>query len=531
MTISEYTVNILKTHGVKKVFCTPGGAIYPIIHELIKNGIELIDLHHEQALVHAAEGYSYNSDNLSVVLVTSGPGITNTITAIANAHNDRNRLLLICGHVPVNKEFKQFQELNALPLFNSITKYCAIVSSKKEFKDKLNRAMTSINLHPYGPVAIFIKESLWHNTISSTVNRSKKNEKEQTLDLSEFTKELISHDSPLIIIGNGLNSSQGKRFIKELIVKYNFPFASTFKALNILSYENDNYLGIVGYCGSERANYALKECDFLLFLGVNLNNRIVNQSNLKSKKIYCVSLDKKFKPREKIDIKYINSNVIDFLKEFIKRSEKINIRSNWWKSIRKRKTLFEEKTFLKYSQIYSPVSILMLLKQLITRESIVVTDCGQHQLWVAQIFDDIEFSLFFTPGTFGVMGSSLASAIGIALANPHSTIFCIIGDGGLYSSLHCLKTIAEKNLNIKIILMNNESYGLVRQNQEYNKLDTSSSQLHSNINIWQVAKSLGLQTTHFDNLPSITELSKAIETTQFLEFRFLGKFDVRISRT
>lgn len=528
MNISEAIVQFLHRNHIDTVFCTPGAAIYSLIESVGKSGIRLVNMFHEQSLIHASVGYSSLSNNLSVVLVSSGPGISNTITGIIDAQVEQKNILLICGYVELDKTLQSFQEFNPKQIFDSLNIRNYTVKDAYSFNlilSDLHQRYLNIETSP--TVLLINNETLNYEVDISTF-KPKINPKPKVSYF--FPKKLIARSNrTIVLIGNGINSQAGKQTVKELAIKCPYPIVSTFKTIGMLSNNYKRYLGFVGYCGSRRANYALENCDLIIQIGNRKNNRQLTTELNSSKKSIIVTTDKSMHDSPIESHTIIDSDGVAFIHDLIKESNSVSLDQLWISSIMSQPTLLESSRYRQYGKTFSPISIVQMLKKIIIRSSIVVTDCGQHQLFIAQLLDGLEFEKFITPGNFGVMGSGLPYAIGMALKTKNDVI-CVLSDGGLLASMHCLKTIAEYNLNIKVIMFNNKSFGLVKQNQKKSSFEVIGSEFHSTTDFHSIATSFGIKSMKVNNFNNTKEIEELINSYQFIEFSFSNNFEAIIDQ-
>lgn len=465
-------VEALSDLGVDSVFGYPGAAVLSIYNELSKvQNIKHYLARHEQAAVHAAEGYARVSGKPGVVLVTSGPGFTNTITGIANAYADSTPLVVLAGDVPSNNnKGKVFQKVDILSLTKSCSKKNYLLTSKDDIKQVIKEAFEVANSGEKGPVVIALPRNILESKYVSKIKKDLHRKKQQQISDIEFTraiKMLSEAKSPLILLGGG--AVDAVENIKKLVSKLQIPVISTLMGIGIYPSDDDLYLGMVGINGTYSANTALNNADFVLALGVSFSDRSTckNEKFVKSVKIVSVNT-KKNSFGFSLEI---TADANAFLEGLLVR---LNSTYNYDSWIGQAKILKEENNGKNFSSqsLHSSYVLEKIYEYTKDLEPVVVTDVGQHQMLTAQFFNFNKPKKFITSGGLGTMGFGLPASIGAQIANPNSMVLNITGDGSFQMNLQELATCREHNIPIKIIIMNNGYLGMVRQMQEkiYNNL-------------------------------------------------------------
>jgi len=465
-------IEALQEHGVDTIFGYPGASVVSIYNELsFTNSIRHILVRHEQAAVHAAEGYARISGKTGVVLVTSGPGFTNTITGIANAYADSTPLVILAGDVPAsNNKGKIFQKVDIASMTKTCSKKCLTVTAKDDIKQVIKEAFELANTGGKGPVVVALPRNILEAKYSSKITKTAPKKKKLPIkdaDLDKVIKLMHGAKSPLILIGGG--ASEASVNIKKLVSKTKIPVISTLMGIGVFPSNDKNYLGMIGINGSHLANTALNNADFILALGVSFSDRSTCKKIDFGKKAKIVSINLKQIYRN-FELEIV-SDVNLFLEGLLYKLITVPAFDSWLGKIK----LFEEE-FIQTPQTSKRLSSSNVLKTIYeyTKEfnPIVVTDVGQHQMLTAQYFNFNKPKKFITSGGLGTMGFGLPAAIGAQLANPASLVLNITGDGSFQMNLQELATCREHNIPIKIIIMNNGYLGMVRQMQEkiYNNL-------------------------------------------------------------
>lgn len=457
---------------VESVFGYPGAAVLSIYNELSQvKKIKHYLVRHEQAAVHAAEGYARVCGKAGVVLVTSGPGFTNTITGIANAYADSTPLVVLAGDVPsTNKSGKIFQNVDIESIVGSCCKKVYTLKYDDDIAQVIKSAFQEATSGVKGPVVV----ALPRNILEAEYHERKSSEEKQPTTIKDFSKEISTlsdliknAQKPLVMLGGGcINASEE---VEKFISKIQCPVVSTLMGIGIYPSENKLYLGMIGLNGVEVANSALKQCDLLITLGASFSDRSTCKNNEfnKSFKIASINLKPASKP---VDYEII-VDIKEFLQEF-NNIPKTYIRPEKWlmeiDASTDEEEKFEDTSSEKLHSSYVLETVSDFTKYF---EPVVVTDVGQHQMLTAQFFNFNKPRKFITSGGLGTMGFGLPASIGAYIANPNSLVLNITGDGSFQMNLQELATCREHNIPLKVIIMNNSYLGMVRELQEkiYNR--------------------------------------------------------------
>ena len=471
-TCAKALVEALAELGTDTIFGYPGASVLSIYNELSLNeNIKHILVRHEQAAVHAAEGYARVSGKPGFVVVTSGPGFTNTITGIANAHADSTPLVVLVGDVPSNsKNGKIFQKVDILSITKSCSKKNYTVTSKDDIKQVIKEAYEVANSGDKGPVVIALPRNILESKYSAKIKKDlykKRVPLVNEIDIKKTIKLLSSAKSPLLLLGGG--AVDAVESIKKLVNKLNIPVVSTLMGIGICPSEDKRYLGMIGINGSYPANTAINNADLIIALGVSFSDR----STCKSEK---------FAPKAKI-ISVNTKKSISFFELALHADARMFVDAllmrldgtfNYLKWLENTEILKQEiiKKDLSSDALNSSCVLDTIYKKTKSLNPVVVTDVGQHQMLTAQFFNFKEPKKFITSGGLGTMGFGLPASIGAQIAYPKSLVLNITGDGSFQMNLQELATCREHNIPIKIIIMNNGYLGMVRQMQEkiYNNL-------------------------------------------------------------
>lgn len=457
---------------VESVFGYPGAAVLSIYNELSQvKKIKHYLVRHEQAAVHAAEGYARVCGKAGVVLVTSGPGFTNTITGIANAYADSTPLVVLAGDVPsTNKSGKIFQNVDIESIVDSCCKKVYTLKYDDDIAQVIKSAFQEATSGVKGPVVV----ALPRNILEAEYHERKSSEEKQPTTIKDFSKEISTlsdliknAQKPLVMLGGGcINASEE---VEKFISKIQCPVVSTLMGIGIYPSENKLYLGMIGLNGVEVANSALKQCDLLITLGASFSDRSTCKNNEfnKSFKIASINLKPASKP---VDYEII-VDIKEFLQEFTASSNQFERPEKWLMEIdasTDEEEKFEDTSSEKLHSSYVLETVSDFTKYF---EPVVVTDVGQHQMLTAQFFNFNKPRKFITSGGLGTMGFGLPASIGAYIANPNNLVLNITGDGSFQMNLQELATCREHNIPLKVIIMNNSYLGMVRELQEkiYNR--------------------------------------------------------------
>lgn len=469
-TSASILVETLLKLGVDSVFGYPGASVLSVYNELSSTPqIRHYLARHEQAAVHAAEGYARTSGKAGVVLVTSGPGFTNTITGVANAYADSTPLIILAGDVASNNHYgKIFQKVDITSLAKSVSKKVFEVTKKDDIEVVLKEAFQEATSGVKGPVVIGLPRNILENEYKKQnyIENEQKEIKKPILsnEILEMSSLLKNAQRPLILVGGGCidSASEIEKFASILQV----PIVSTLMGIGIYPSENNLYLGMIGINGVEAANDALNQCDLLIALGVAFSDRTTCKKGDFAQNCKVVSVNLVHK-NSKFQLK-ITADVKDFLTQCIEKKDLFSSQEKW----RMEADFFkdEDEEFLLPEKTFSCLHSSYVLETLseFTRyyEPIVVTDVGQHQMLTAQFFHFNKPRKFITSGGLGTMGFGLPAAIGAYIANPQKLVLNITGDGSFQMNLQELATCREHHIPVKIIIMNNGYLGMVRQMQE-----------------------------------------------------------------
>ena len=487
MTGAAIVFKALEEQGVDTIFGYPGGAVLPIYDELKNHKkIRHFLVRHEQGAGHAAEGYARSSGKPGIVLVTSGPGVTNTVTALTDAYMDSIPIVCITGQVPTHLiGTDAFQECDTTGITRPCTKHNWLVKDVKDLSKIMHKAFEVATSGRPGPVLVDIPKDIQFNKTRyiSYKNKKQLNSKKNNLftqkDIETATEYFKKSSKPVIYTGGGVVNSgpEASTLLRELVAITGFPITSTLQGLGCYPGEDNQFIGMLGMHGTFEANNAMHDCDLLINIGARFDDRItgkVDEFSPKSKKIHIDIDPSSINKNVKVDLPIVG-DVARVLKALIKtfkrkhpnfeRSNKQKI-SKWWSQIgkwREKKSL----NFINSTTIIKPQHAVQRLYELTKHKDVfVTTEVGQHQMWAAQHYKFNKPNRWMTSGGLGTMGYGLPAAVGVQVAHPDKLVIDIAGEASVLMTMQEMSTAVQHKLPIKIFILNNEYMGMVRQWQE-----------------------------------------------------------------
>jgi acetolactate synthase-1/2/3 large subunit len=469
---AELIVKLLEDRGIRLVAGIPGGAVLPLYAALATStSIRHILARHEQAAGFIAHGIARVSGRAAVCIATSGPGVTNLITAIADAKLDSIPLVCITGQVPTALiGTDAFQEVATLDIVRSITKRSFFVRRAEELPDVFDEAFSAAEHGRPGPVLIDVpkdvqQQIVWMPSTSRTPLPQTLPKASNTAAYDRAIELLAQSKRPVLYVGGGVVKARAQRHIRALSERTQTPVTTTLMALGVMPPEHPLNLGMLGMHGARFTNRALDECDVLIAIGARFDDRAIGKASAFAPNALVVHIDIDAREFGKIRAPAlaIHADAHTASRELLARAQ-AHDRSSWLARIRELRGDFPLRT-PRANDVCTPYGIVRALAELVPAEHIVTTDVGQHQMWVAQAFPVAEPHRWLTSGGLGTMGFGLPAAIGAALVAPEATTVCVTGDGSLLMNVQELATLAELQLNVKIIVLDNASLGLVKQQQ------------------------------------------------------------------
>ena len=484
---AEIVFKCLEDQKVEYIFGYPGGAVLPIYDEL-KNHSSLkhILVRHEQGAGHAAEGYARSSGKPGVVLVTSGPGATNVVTALTDAYMDSIPLVCISGQVPTHLiGTDAFQECDTTGITRPCTKHNWLVKDIKDLAKVIHKAFEVATTGRPGPVLVDIpKDIQFQKTNYSKFNKKKKlNGKKSNsfnkTDIDKLIRLMSNANKPVFYTGGGVINSGPKasELLRELVYLTGFPITSTLQGLGSFPGDDNQFLGMLGMHGTYEANNAMHDCDLMINIGARFDDRItgkIDEFSPKSKKVHIDIDPSSINKNVKVDLPIVG-DVQDVILSTVKNIKKIKPNfaksnkqkiSKWWEQIQKWR---EKKSlnFINSTETIKPQYAVQRLYELTkNKDTYITTEVGQHQMWAAQHYKFDKPNRWMTSGGLDTMGYGLPAAVGVQVAHPNKLVIDIAGEASVLMTMQEMSTAVQYSLPIKIFILNNEYMGMVRQWQE-----------------------------------------------------------------
>ncbi|MCR5845686.1 MAG: biosynthetic-type acetolactate synthase large subunit [bacterium] len=480
ITGAQAIIASLEAEGVKLVFGYPGGQALEIYDAILDSKkIEHILVRHEQAAVHAADGYARATGDVGVVLVTSGPGATNTITGITNAFLDSIPLVVIAGQVPTSAiGTDAFQEADFAGITLPITKHGYLVTKASDLPKAFREAFHIARTGRPGPVVICVPSDVACEKLSfeypkrANIASYKPTYKGNSRQVKQAAALIACASKPVIIAGGGVVSSGACEELKNLAEILQIPVACTLMARGAFPARHHLHLGQLGMHGMPWANMAVMESDLIIAVGTRFSDRITGDIErfAPGAKVIHIDID----PAEigkniPVDIPIVGDagNVLGAIFHELQKSEPEPLTMGWLECIDEWKSTLEIEEPLKDNLIIHSKDIFDAINELTAeKDTIIVTEVGQHQMWAARFLEERGPRTFVTSGGLGAMGFGFPAAMGIALAKPESTVICIAGDGSIQMNIQEMATIAQYGLPVKVVVVDNGSLGMVKQMQE-----------------------------------------------------------------
>ncbi|MEH6894255.1 acetolactate synthase large subunit [Bacillus velezensis] len=468
-------IESLKKENVEMIFGYPGGAVLPIYDKLYQSGLVHILPRHEQGAIHAAEGYARVSGKPGVVIATSGPGATNLVTGLADAMIDSLPLVVFTGQVATSVIGSDaFQEADILGITMPITKHSYQVRRPEDLPRVIKEAFHIATTGRPGPVLIDIPKDVaafegefrYDHEISLPGYQPVK--EPNYLQIRKLVEAVSSAKKPVILAGAGVLHGKASEDLKNYVEQQQIPVAHTLLGLGGFPADHPLFLGMAGMHGTYTANMALYHCDLLISIGARFDDRVTGNLKhfAKSAKVAHIDID----PAEigkiiETQIPVVGDSKI-VLQELLKQNGKQGQTEEWKQQLSEWKEEYPLWYTDNREEGLKPQKLIEYIHQFTNGEAIVATDVGQHQMWAAQFYPFRKADKWVTSGGLGTMGFGLPAAIGAQLADRNATVVAILGDGGFQMTLQELDVIRQLNLPVKVVILNNECLGMVRQWQE-----------------------------------------------------------------
>lgn len=494
---AQWVVKALQEQGVKTVFGYPGSAIMPVYDALYDGGVEHLLCRHEQGAAMAAVGYARATGKTGVCIATSGPGATNLITGLADALLDSVPVVAITGQVATSFiGTDAFQEVDVLGLSLACTKHSFLVQSLEELPRIMVQAFETANSGRPGPVLVDIPKDiqLASGVLEPYSTGVMSKTRLRNTDVKRAVEMLAQAQKPILYVGGGVGMAHAVDTLREFLSVTQIPVACTLKGLGAVEVDYPYYLGMLGMYGTKAANFAVQECDLMLVLGARFDDRVTGKLSAFAPHACVIHLD--IDPAEINKLRKAHITLQGNLKTHLPALQQ-TLQIDEWRlrcaELRARHTWCYKHPG---NTIYAP----LLLKQLSDRKPVgcvVTTDVGQHQMWAAQHMTYSHPENFITSSGLGTMGFGLPAAIGAQVARPDNTVICISGDGSFMMNVQELGTIKRRQLPVKIVLLDNQRLGMVRQWQQlFFQGRYSETTLTDNPNFLMLANAFGIPGQH-----------------------------------
>jgi len=479
MTGAQMVIEAMKLEGVDTVFGYPGGAIMNVYDELYKqNDFKHILTRHEQAAVHAAEGYARATGKVGVAFVTSGPGFTNAVTGLATAYMDSIPLVVISGQVPISLiGTDAFQEIDATGISRACTKHNYLVRSAKELPQILKEAFYLANSGRPGPVHVDIPKDVtaeiakFEYPAEVDIPTYKPTTKGNVRQIKKAAEAICNAKRPIFYLGGGVIHSNSADLVRELVSATQIPAVETLMARGVLAHDDPMLLGMVGMHGSYQANMAMSEADLMIALGPRFDDRVTGKLSefAKHAKIIHVDIDPS-SIGKLVDVDYpIVGDLKDVLEVMIPKVKECVDPDKYqaWREILKRYNEIHPLRYEDSDKVLKPQWVIERVGELLGDQAVISTDVGQHQMWTAQFYPFSFPRQFITSGGLGTMGFGFPAAMGVKRARPDKVSVNFTGDGSILMNIQELVTAVENRLPVINIILNNHYLGMVRQWQTF----------------------------------------------------------------
>ena len=511
MKASDYIVSFLAEKGIDTVFGYIGGMITHLVDSLGKSDqVRYVQTYHEQTAAIAAEGYAIESGKFGVAICTSGPGVTNMMTGIADAYFGSIPVIYITGQVNTyeykyDKPIRQqgFQEMDVVNVLKPITKYAVMVDDATRLRYELEKAVYIATHGRKGPVVIDLPMNISRAEIESEKQMGyvPKEAKAENIDIESVRKLIEKAKRPIVLVGAGCEGREMQNMLNDFLRQTQIPVVTSLMGRGMTDETYAHYIGMIGSYGNRCANMAVAKADLLIALGTRLDTRqtgAMYQSFIKEGIIIHVDIDEKELDNHRMKNRLkIHASVVEFMHAIKDSKICYGDYTKWNQWIDKLKVNYnQDKEIDRFVENDTPYRFLQRLNE-ITRENDVITaDIGQNQMWAAQTIKLKQGQRFITSGGLAPMGFSMPVAIGVAFANPKKTIWCLNGDGGFHMAVQSLLVISQYKLNIKVIIFNNSALGMITQFQHLyfndNMVGTTEQGGFENPNIAALAKAYRL---------------------------------------
>lgn len=529
LTGAQILMEVLKDEGVDTIFGFPGGAVIDIYDELAKTDIQHVLVRHEQGAVHAADGYARAGGKVGVCLVTSGPGATNTVTGIASAYMDSIPLVVLTGQVPTHLIGNDaFQEVDIVGITRPCTKHNYLVQSTQDLARTVKEAFYLARSGRPGPVLVDLPKDVVKGKIDYVPQkeiRLKSYNPTYAPNMKQLKKivELVEQaQRPVIFAGGGIILSKASLELTEFARKTCIPVTTSLMGLGAFPGTDPLWLGMIGMHGTYRANMSTGACDLMIAIGVRFDDRVTGKTDsfASQSKIVHIDIDPtSIRKNIPVTIPVVGDckNSLEHINRLLDEIDLSNFKAKhekWLEQIEEWKST--NPLAYKQEEVIKPQYVVEKLYELTSGNAIVTTEVGQNQMWAAQYYHFENPNHFITSGGLGCMGFGLPAAIGAQMACPDKLVVDIAGDGSIQMNIQEMTTAVQCCLPVKVVILNNNYLGMVRQWQElfYEKRYSCTLMEHSPdyVKLAEAYGAVGLRATKPDEVEAV--LSKGLSTPQ-----------------
>ncbi len=478
LTGSQVLLRTLRRENVDVIFGYPGGVVLPIYDELYKENFRHLLVRHEQGAIHAADGYARASGKVGVCLVTSGPGATNTVTGIANAYMDSIPVVIFTGQVPTGLIGSDaFQEVDITGITRPCTKHNFLVRRIEDLASTIHEAFHIARSGRPGPVLVDLPRDVSQATIEEEDIRDDFNtlnglEKPQPEDIAKAVKMIRAARKPVIVSGGGVLLGKASEELREFVRRTGFPITSTLMGLGAYPGSDPLWLGMPGMHGTYYANMAITGCDLLVAVGMRFDDRVTSKVDTFAPNAQIIHID--IDPvsidrivRSHLSIVSDAKTALGMLNAALAGGEPVPAEQTreWVEQI----DAWKKRVPLRFNEgmdRIKPQQVIRKLYELTKGEALIATEVGQNQMWAAQYYTYDHPHTFISSGGLGTMGFGFPAAVGAQVAMPDKTVVDIAGDGSIQMNIQELATAVQYNIPVKIVILNNQYLGMVRQWQQ-----------------------------------------------------------------
>jgi len=520
---AQILLECLKEQKANIIFGYPGGSVIPL-YDALYDELEYfthVRTAHEQAAVHAADGYARATGKVGVCIVTSGPGATNTITGVATAYMDSIPMVVFTGQVP--RSFlgrDSFQEIDIMGITLSITKHSFIVKDENKLADTIRKAFEIAQSGRPGPVLIDIPKDVFTSEAeySPMINEEKKQEDNFRIDMRKIQEavKLIQYSKkPIIYAGGGIKTANASMTLCKFAEIGDIPVANTLMGLGTIPRVHTLSLGMVGMHGFRETNLAVTNSDLIIAIGARFSDRVIGKAEEFASKAKIIQIDideTEINKNKVVDLSLVGdmNTILETLLSYMNQKD----RKSWHDEIKTYKAIGSSslKKTTKAENNFTHGNVLQCLNETLDEDIIVTTDVGQHQMWTAQSWNFLKPRTFITSGGLGTMGFGLGAAMGSQMGNLDKRVLLITGDGSFRMSCNELQTISKHKLPIVIVIMNNHALGMVRQWQRmFSNGRYCETDIEDEVNYVKLAEAYGIEGF---KVTSTMELKNVLESVK-----------------